>query len=126
MKYGPGRTNMPHSDQCRRRIAEVLRGTEVRRKRLDACETRTNQQIAIEIQRDENKLRMDAPDAQGEIVGDGQAVASSAVAPPQFSDLPSHAEPSTVTAAGNHHRQLRHDEPAEEPSDDTRCAMTLP
>ena len=124
MKYGPGRTNMPHSDQCRQRIAEALRGTEVGQKRLAAFETRTNQQIAIEIQRDENKLRMDAPDAQGETVGDGQAAASSAAAPPQFSDLPSHAEPSTVTAAGNHHRQPRHDEPAEEPSDDTPRAMT--
>ena len=61
-----------------------MRGIEVGRKRLDAFEARTNQQIAIEIQRDENKLRMDAPDAQGEIVGDGQAAVSSAAAPPSI------------------------------------------
>ena len=67
---------------------------------------------------------MDAPDAQGEIVRDGQATASSAKAPPQFSDLPSHAEPSTATAAGNHHRLPRVDEPVEEPSNDAPGAMT--
>ena len=50
MKYGPGRTNMPHSDQCRPRIAEVLQGTEVGRRRLAAFEARTSQQIAIENQ----------------------------------------------------------------------------
>ena len=42
MKYGPGRINMPRSDQCRTRIAEALRGTEVGRKRLNVFETRTN------------------------------------------------------------------------------------
>ena len=84
MQYGLGRTNMPYSDQCRTRIAEALRGTEVGQKRLDSFEKRTNQQIAIEIQCDENQLRMDAPDAQGEIVGDGQAAASSAAAPPSI------------------------------------------
>ena len=72
---------MPHREQCRTRIAEALRGTEAGRMRLDEFEKRTNQQIAIEIQRDEDKLRMDAPDAQGEIVGDGQAATSSAATP---------------------------------------------
>ena len=77
---------------------------------------------------------MDAPAAQGEIIGDGQAAASSAAAPPQFSELPSHAEPTIVTAAGNHHRQPRRDEPRvepveqlgpiEDPHDDVRGAMT--
>ena len=122
--YALGQTNTPHRQQCRTRIAAALRRTEVGRRRLDEFEKRTNQQIAIEIQRDQNKLRMDAPDAQGKIVSDGKAAASSAAARPQFSDLQSHAEPSTVTAAGNHHRQPRHDEPAEEPSDDTPRAMT--
>ena len=51
MKYGPGRTNMPHSDPCRTRIAEALRGTEAGRRRLDESEKRTNQQIATENQR---------------------------------------------------------------------------
>ena len=81
-----------------------LRVTDAGRRRLEEFEKRTNQQTAIEIQRDENHLSMDAPTAQREIVGDGQAAASSAAAPPPFSDLPSHAEPKTVSAAGNHHR----------------------
>ena len=84
MKYGPGRINMPHSDQCRVRITEALRGTDAGRRRLEEFERRTNQQIAIEIQRDESKVRMDAPVAKGEIVGDGQAAASSAPAPLHF------------------------------------------
>ena len=75
---------MPHSDQCRVRIAEGLRGTDAGRRRLEEFERRTNQQIAIEIQREENKVRMDAPVVQGEIVGDGQAVASSAPVPLHF------------------------------------------
>ena len=56
---------MPHSDQCRVRIAEALRGTDTGRRRLKEFERRTNQQITIDIQRDENKVRMDAPAAQG-------------------------------------------------------------
>ena len=92
---------MPHSGAI---IAEALRGTDAGRRRLEEFERRTNQQIAIEIQRDENKLRMDASAAQGEIVGDGQAAASSAAASPPFSDLPSFAEHKTVAAAGTHHR----------------------
>ena len=70
MKYGPGRTDMPHSDQCRTTIAEALQGTEVGRKRLAAFEARTNQQIAIEIQtnqRSATELKMDAPDARGRL-----------------------------------------------------------
>ena len=102
--------HMPHSDQCRTRIAQTLQSTDKSKKRLPAFETRTNQQIAIEIQRSATDLKMDAPDAQGEIVPDGQAAASSAEPPPQFGDLPAHAEPSTVTAAGNHHRLPRVEE----------------
>ena len=75
---------MPHSDQCRVRIAEALQGTDAGRSRLEEFERRSNQQIAIEIQRDENKVRMDAPAAQGEIVGDGHTAASSASAPIHF------------------------------------------
>ena len=131
MKYGPGRTNMPHSDQFRVRIAEALRGTDAGRRRLEEFERRTNQKVANEIQRDENMVRMDAPAALGEMVGDGQAAASSAPAPSPFSDLPSHAEPRTVTAAGSHHRprgsrssqeqeHLGHDEEAQQ---DTQGAM---
>ena len=63
-------------------IADALRGKDAGRRRLDEFERRRNQQIAIETQRDENKVRMDGPAAQGEIVGDGQAVASSAPAHP--------------------------------------------
>ena len=66
MKYGPGRTNTPHSEPCRMRIAEALRGTEAGRKRLAAFETRTNQQLATEIQRS-TELQMDAPAAQGRL-----------------------------------------------------------
>ncbi len=115
LQYGPGRTNTPHSEACRARIAEALRGTEAGRKRLAAFETRTNQQLATEVQRSV-ELQMDAPVAQGEIVHDGQAAASSAEAPPQFPDLPSHAEPSTVTAAGNHPRLPKVYAPVEQAS----------
>ena len=51
---------MPHGDQCRVRIAEALQGTDAGRRRLEGLERRTSQQIAIEIQRDESKMRMDA------------------------------------------------------------------
>ena len=44
--------------------------------------------------------------------------------PPQFSDLPSHAEPSTVTAAGNRHRLPRIDEPVEQISNSMPDAMS--
>ena len=35
MRYGAGRTNIPHSDLCRQHIAGELRGTEVGRRRLE-------------------------------------------------------------------------------------------
>ena len=117
---------MPHSDQCRVRNVEAVRGTDASRRRLEEFERRTNQQIASGIQRYENKVRMHAPAVQGEIVDDGQAAASSAPSPPPFSDLPSHAEPKTITPAGDHHRprgsrgsqepaeQLGHDEEAQQ------------
>ena len=109
--FGPGCTWVHHTDACRRRIKEALAGTEEGRRRLEAYERRTDRNIAEELRKsDEAGAQMGAPAAQGEIgtENDGRAAASSAAAPPPFSDLPARVEPNSVTAAGRHLR------PAEE------------
>ena len=111
IRHGAGRTDIPHSDLCRQRIAGELRGTEVGRRRLEEHDRRTNQQIAQQIEQQQEGPQLDAPVAQGEIVRDGRAEASSSVAPPPFSDLPRRSEPTTVIAAGDH----LHDRSAREP-----------
>ena len=88
MRYGAGRTNIPHSDLCRQRIAAELRGSEVGRRRLAEHDRRTNQQIAGQIQQQHEVPQMDAPVAQGEIVRDGRAEASKSVVPSHFLIVP--------------------------------------
>ena len=83
MRYGAGRTNIPHSDICRQRIAAELRGSEAGRRRLDEHKRRTSHQIAEQIHQQEIP-QMDAPVAQGEIMRDGRAEASQAEASPIF------------------------------------------
>ena len=73
MVYGGGRTNIPHSDLCRRRIAAELRGSEAGRRRLDEHDRRTNHQIAKQIQQQQEIPQLDAPVAQAEIMRDGRA-----------------------------------------------------
>ena len=71
MRYGSGRTNIPHSDLCRQRIAGEFRGTEAGRRRLDEHYRCTNQEIAQQIEQQEVGPQLDDPVAQGEIVRDG-------------------------------------------------------
>ena len=111
MRYGAGRTNIPHSDFCRQRIAAELRGSEAGRRRLAEHDRSTKQQIAEQIQQQHEIPQMDAPVALGEIVRDGRAEASSSVVPSPCSDLPKRSEPATVTAAGSHLRDRSVPEP---------------
>ena len=82
MRYGAGRTSIPHSDLCRQRIAAELRGSEAGRRRLDEHERRTNHQLAEQIQQQQEIPQMDALVAQGLIMRDGRAEASQSAAPP--------------------------------------------
>ena len=102
MRYGNGRTNIPHSDLCRQRIAGYFLGTEVGRRRLEEHGRRTSQQIAQQIEQQQEAPQLDVLVAQGEIVRDGRAEASSSVVPSPFSDLSRRSEPMAVTAADDH------------------------
>ena len=102
MRYGNGRTNIPHSYLCRQRIVGEIRGTEAGRRRLDEHDRRTNQQIAQQIEQQQEGPQFDAPVAQGGIVRDGRAEASSSVVLFPFFDLPRRSEPMMATAESDH------------------------
>ena len=63
MRYGAGRTNIPHSDLCRQRIAAELGGSDAGRRRFDDHERRMNHQINVQIQQQKDIPQMDAPAA---------------------------------------------------------------
>ena len=65
MRYGAGRTNIPHSYLCRQRIAAELCGSDAGRRRLAEHDRRTNQQIAEQIQQQHEVPQMDPLSPRG-------------------------------------------------------------
>ena len=70
LKYGNGRSNLPHSDACRQRIMEKLNETPDGRRRIAEFEMKTDRYTSEQIEKQENEPNPETDAAaQGGIAG---------------------------------------------------------